>query len=311
MKDLREKEMIQIKRNDFDKLAQAFCDRLIIKQKRKQTLIERLRNSPQRNQPIYGTIIRDLQNIITANPDDLELIKNKYEGIFNKMRKNKIKDIKKEILNIFNYSNYEWWGAYQLALDLNVKTCPYCNRQYTFTVEKIKGKGTPSGTRPEFDHFYDKDTYPYLSLSFYNLIPSCHICNSNLKGKKQFSINTNVHPYREGFGDTVKFSMKILNTNHLSKANQKNQPPLPELKELVKDKKNFKVDFFAGNLDSFEIVFKPDRPTPMNNPTHLIYRAYNNIETFRLKDLYNMHKDIASELIQKAVMYNNTYINNL
>ena len=75
---------------------------------------------------------------------------------------------------------------------LNIRTCPYCNRQYTFTLIPNE-KGDPN-TSPEFDHFYPKSIYPTLAISFYNLIPSCHCCNHG-KGQKQLYVN----PYNSGF----------------------------------------------------------------------------------------------------------------
>jgi len=65
-----------------------------------------------------------------------------------------------------------------LVKGLNLKTCPYCNRNYTFVVDSDNGK-----LRPELDHFYPKSIYPFLAVSFYNLIPSCPICN-HTKGNK-------------------------------------------------------------------------------------------------------------------------------
>ena len=76
--------------------------------------------------------------------------------------------------------------------ELNIRTCPYCNRQYTFTLKPNK-KGEPH-TSPEFDHFYPKSLYPTLAISFYNLVPSCHCCNHG-KGQKRLHIN----PYEKGF----------------------------------------------------------------------------------------------------------------
>jgi len=40
-------------------------------------------------------------------------------------------------------------------------------------------------------------------------------------------------------------------------------------------------------------------------------KTKNTIETFRLKELYNEHKDIVLELIQKAEIYNDSYIEEL
>lgn len=95
-------------------------------------------------------------------------------------------------------------GQYNRMLDnigkelhkrLDVKVCPYCNRQYTLTVS-----GNNKSIHPEFDHFYPKSIYPYLALSFYNLIPSCHTCNTAKKTER-----IEINPYIEDFGDHAKF----------------------------------------------------------------------------------------------------------
>ena len=71
-----------------------------------------------------------------------------------------------------NWSIRTTYGAYTFVQELDLKTCPYCNRNYTFVVNEENGK-----LRPEIDHFYPKSIYPFLAMSFYNLIPSCPICN--------------------------------------------------------------------------------------------------------------------------------------
>ncbi len=73
---------------------------------------------------------------------------------------------------------------------LNLSVCPYCNRQYVFYIDSRRNVSA------QFDHFYGKSKYPYLALSFYNLIPCCSICNKS-KGEEPIEIN----PYIEGFGD--------------------------------------------------------------------------------------------------------------
>ena len=102
------------------------------------------------------------------------------------------------------------YNAYDLAKKLNVNVCPYCNRNYTFTTTNSK-----KNTRPDFDHFYSKEKYPILALSFYNLIPSCILCNSRLKGRKEFTLKTHLHPYQESFNDYAKFSYKVVNSDFL------------------------------------------------------------------------------------------------
>lgn len=102
------------------------------------------------------------------------------------------------VYNALNEPFEELYGYMQglmqdfVFTELNIRTCPYCNRQYTFTL-KPNQKGDPN-TSPEFDHFYPKSLYPTLAISFYNLVPSCHCCNHG-KSQKQLYIN----PYEKGF----------------------------------------------------------------------------------------------------------------
>lgn len=92
------------------------------------------------------------------------------------------------------HDNQDKLGVW-LAKLLDIKTCPYCNRIYTFTISS-----NDKTIRPEFDHFYPKSRYPYFALSFYNLVPSCPICN-HIKGTRLIDY----HPYKKGFGEDYKF----------------------------------------------------------------------------------------------------------
>lgn len=86
--------------------------------------------------------------------------------------------------------------GYWLVDRLKIRVCPYCNRNYTFSVAKTKSPKV----RAQFDHFIPKKKYPMFALCFYNLVPSCPICNK-LKGEQLVSYN----PYREGFPVNQKF----------------------------------------------------------------------------------------------------------
>lgn len=77
--------------------------------------------------------------------------------------------------------------AYWLLEQLGINVCPYCNRAYTTTVYK-KDNNDIKKVRPDFDHFLSEDKFPLFTLSFYNLIPSCHQCN-RLKLTEQFDHN--------------------------------------------------------------------------------------------------------------------------
>lgn len=96
--------------------------------------------------------------------------------------------------------------AYQLTHEQGAYTCTYCNRSYTVTVirndsENVLfpgfGKNNDKNRviRPHLDHWFDKASNPLLSLNIYNLIPSCPVCNSSVKGAEHFALDTHIHPY--------------------------------------------------------------------------------------------------------------------
>lgn len=90
-------------------------------------------------------------------------------------------------------------------------TCPYCNYN---KLDLVPNLGT-SNVRKEtvayldLDHFFAKVQNPFFALSFFNLIPSCHSCNSVDKGGKSFSGNTQIHPYFESFDDYYRFRVSL------------------------------------------------------------------------------------------------------
>lgn len=228
----------------------------------------------------YNEVQNNLRGIITKKPVELEalrivlsplyeaILSSRTVGFTTKQEKAARKNLNSEIFEIFNYDGFsKGRQAYILAEKLGANVCLYCNRQYTFTL-----KGTNGQTRPQFDHFYDKGTNPYFAVSFYNLIPSCSICNSSLKGSDAFNVVDNLHPYIDNCDNVMSFKIDV-------KA----------------------VDFIHGKKKSFKILLEPEDSTV----DKLLYdRAYKNAETFKLVDLSNMHKDYVIELIQKSYYYN-------
>ena len=124
-----------------------------------------------------------------------------------------IPDFKKAVEYVFNYKTFTThansrYDAYQLAHLLDVRTCTYCNRNYTNTVIKDNGKKL---TRPQFDHYFDKARHPVLAISFFNLIPSCSICNSSIKGTHKMSLADYTHPYIDNTLEHFRFSYRYSN----------------------------------------------------------------------------------------------------
>lgn len=200
---------------------------------------------------------RNFDDIVLAPKDELEkLSKERYS---------------EESLNILSeifetlYNGFTKVIANEVLEKLKIRTCPYCNRNYTFTVKSSCSKeGKTFTTRPEFDHFYNKSQHPMLAISFYNLVPSCSICNH---GKA--TENIGVNPYFEGFlskfGICNKKDMTLLNINEI---------------KLVKSEADFSIGFIKPSTSEQQ-----------------------NIEGLGLDVLYNKHKDYAMDLIEKSTSY--------
>lgn len=203
------------------------------------------------------------REIVLAEKEELEVYsKEKAPKFLHGLMKKLYEDFtqKKDARGISN--------AHYFFRELNIRTCPYCNRHYTFTLDKATAKAAP-----EFDHFYDKANHPLLAVSFYNLVPSCHTCN-HVKGTKKVIIN----PYFSGF--KRKFELQ-------DEAGKR----MP-LDEIIKQDKAVKIGF--GKLDD------------SNNEKQRAKDEQENIKTFGLQGLYEMHDDFINEIVEKAIAYNPT-----
>lgn len=208
----------------------------------------------------------------------IKLIKNYYFKIRSVLNE-KVKKSFDRLIDIFNYDKFikghNDWGAYNLTKELGINVCPYCNRNYVHTLKTAKGK-----TRPELDHYFPKSRFPFLALSIFNMIPSCHICNSNLKGSKDFYTENHMHPYLDDFNDSFHFKIEYLGKGIT----------LPIISDL--DKFNIKIEITSDDKDVIE-------------------KITNSNSTFKIEELYNFHKDVAKELVQKSIYYNKTRLDEL
>lgn len=95
-----------------------------------------------------------------------------------------------------------------LVKDLNIKACPYCNREFISYVSLKEEKEI----RPDLDHFYPKHKYPELALCLYNLIPSCSVCNG-VHGKHVIDPyeKNMLNPFLLKNNDDLTFRVKIIN----------------------------------------------------------------------------------------------------
>jgi 5-methylcytosine-specific restriction endonuclease McrA len=154
---------------------------------------------------VFKYLDTNIQHILTAEPKDLEKIiidfdkKGYQKKILNK--EGKLNKLGKTIEEIFNYKGFrKSTKAIWLTNQLKIKSCAYCNSQYTLTVEH----DSKTKLLYHLDHFFPKSIYPYLSLSYYNLIPCCASCNMS-KSDKPYSVNNNIHPYLDSLDQIAKY----------------------------------------------------------------------------------------------------------
>lgn len=132
-------------------------------------------------------------------------LKELYNDVKTKDAKKTIKDFNKEIEKAFDYDLYRKELLPQLAEYLNIKCCPYCNLHYTLlTYEEMEDEEKEKITSFQFDHFFDKSSYPLLSMSLYNLVPSCANCNHS---KRNDHLTLNSHPYMSDICENFRFDI--------------------------------------------------------------------------------------------------------
>lgn len=269
----------------------------------------------------FGWKITDLEKIVKVKPEEIELFADESEDYY-QAYKNGIdklnvsglkfpkqskksngctsyKNISDVILEVFGYNDFlkgcsKWdkydngWGAYVFTQKLKIEVCPYCNRQYIFTIGNEESKDEIDDGeekkwerkgRPEIDHFFPKADYPYLSCSLFNFVPSCHACNhqksdlinkrirdwdkiKNKKFKQENSYIKILYPYKEGFSNPNEIARFVISRRKKSD---------PEYKE-----KKYKISLKYNQSN---------------------IRIHNTIEVFHLEELYNLHQLELSELV--------------
>lgn len=225
------------------------------------------------NTYVYQTITKQIfEKYLKATPVELlrlhnQLFKTIYDGNHN------INDEKQALECIFNYDssidqNSDF--SYAVASLMNINTCTYCNRQYILTASTSDSHLI----RPQFDHWFPKSKYLDLTLSYFNLIPSCSLCNSSLKHNMPMRLKKYIHPY------------------------------------IDKDA-GFNFDFHSIGNDSDGIEhFQVDCPIIAHGSKRK--RVRKTLDMFRIEEIYTAHEGLElRDLVELARAYPHDYITNL
>ena len=224
-------------------------------------------------------ISQHIDQILSAKPRELASLLIDYKRFCTSPGRSALlpKNINNGLKGVFNYKHFARtnapiteYSAYTLVKKLNVNTCPYCNRNYTITVDKTKRV-----TRPDIDHFISQGKNPLLGLSFYNLIPSCLVCNRSVKNQQPTVYGRFIHPYEEGFGTTTKFSFLSLD-----------------------------VDSLTGLSENYLVTLEHNPLEPQK-----VNRCINNCKLFKLPEIYDAchHGEIA-DIVRKHYISGGKYL---
>ncbi|WP_214850640.1 hypothetical protein [Exiguobacterium sp. s193] len=196
---------------------------------------------------------------VCKSDDELKIFIQKFTEKFNKLN-----NFVKKIFFYDQLENVDKNLRHEILLQLDINVCPYCNRNY---ISKFKKNGELKSSA-DLDHFYNKDKFTLFSLSLYNFVPSCQICNSRLKGTKIKGI---FHPYTQKI-DYSDFCFKL----------------------MIEKDADLSL-FFGGNVEGLKINIVHNE------------KYKDHIETFQLDSLYNIHKNVAVEVLLKKQTYNQSY----
>lgn len=232
---------------------------------------------------ILTLLIKYLPKIVCSTPYEqqkvIDALNVKYPDIFwdtkAKKPKGKRGRIKRKtqfsdrIQNALDYDAFRNKFADRIHQEHGIKACPYCNASLTIVARNINGSNK---NRFQLDHYFPKSQHPWLSISFFNLIPSCGNCNLT-KSSSPVNYDSDFHLYRSENSNPFLF---ILEPN--SKA------------------------YYLLNFDPSEIkiVFKE------NEGGNEIFVS-NHDSSYDIMGIYNTQKDLVEELIQKSLIYTPKY----
>ena len=263
-------------------------------------------------------ILEHLEKIIKSKPSEMLNIENDLKA---KWVENGLGDeatFNRESKKLFVEKGYKSWFIshainYNLSEWLDQHTCAYCNKQYILVARKKDGK---KGINCQFDHWFDKEKHPLFALSFYNLIPSCSVCNSSIKSTSSFTTETHLHPYVDKdiserfsfsyrFGDFDKNEISIADEKKLDKKTKRTLKDLgtklvykrhgtKELQDLIDLRKKYSENYLNILLND---TFHSKIGLSKEECYRLIFGIEFDSDDYHKRPFSKFKKDIIQELL--------------
>lgn len=235
-------------------------------------------------------------DIIKADYDEIVEIANVYNA-----RPRKIQEKYKKFIIDTLYK--QRFPREEFVEELQVTVCPYCNRNFV--------NSTYKRTMCDLDHFYDKETYPILAVSFHNLVPVCHACNH---AKASKSISYSPHNMKFSTDDLLTFDFFITGIDFLYDNKQINieidgrdifEDNVKELKlrevyqihsdivqECIKKAIVFNPEYMTDLLTTYDGLFESEEEL-----YRIVFGNYLEESAYGKRPLSKLTKDVLSNLL--------------
>ncbi|MFD2914783.1 hypothetical protein [Psychroserpens luteus] len=281
--------------------------------------IEKLNNTVIDYTDYLNFICPYLNRIIECKPNEIISLQDEIKDEWLKIGLGTEDHLKEKSKHVFTVKGYKEWFTngsinYSLAEWLDKHTCVYCNRQYIFTTRKI---GEKRGVTCQFDHWFDKGSRPLFALSFYNLIPSCSVCNSSVKSRTHFNTDDYLHPYIDkDISSRFKFSsipntatqygITFLNENKMDAKTKKTLEGLgtklvyskhseKELQDLIDLRMKYSDNYLKNLLEN---TFKNELYMTKEEKYRLIFGIELSEDNMHKRPFSKFKKDIIDELLR-------------
>jgi hypothetical protein len=199
-----------------------------------------------------GTNI-SFEDVILADMKKLPGIKNAYYG---SPISDEINYIRNNLYSLYfaNSSKYlidTEYNAAKLVHKLGIVVCPYCNRNF---INNVTYANRGLKRTSQIDHYYPKEKYPFLAMSFYNLIPSCSSCN-HIKSNK--TIYCSPYDSRFNTSNLLRFNFKLRSINFIQDSSHLEVIITPLHKRIKSNLNTFKLDSqYKIHKDVVQELFK-------------------------------------------------------
>lgn len=215
------------------------------------------------------------------------------------------------LVDTMQYAEVRRWILPEHIRRVGVKTCVYCNANFTITSEE-------GHAFYDIDHWKPKAVYPWACLSFFNFQPACHTCNQ-LKNDdaddKYFGL---YESDPDKCLDVLHFSLSSAGLvdfilNHESKGLDINLSPYNVADKPIADKQNSKLHINEIYKEHFDVIEETSWRKLITNESWiqsieeglksiaLDKKAINRLLYANYTDAEDVHKRPLSRLVQDII----------